>query len=85
MFAPAISRRGSISLNHLVSAGHNTLGNGQAKRRGGLEIYSKFENHRLLDRKLSRVRPFENPVDVLRHLAIDRRKDDCESADSSLS
>jgi len=42
------------------------------KRGGSLEIYRKFENHRLLDGQFSRIGSFEDSVAVLRHLAIDR-------------
>ena len=51
-------------LNHLVGAQQQRLRNRDPERLGSLEIDHEVVSFRLLHRQLSRLRPFENLVDI---------------------
>src|SRR5262249_24674891 len=53
------------SLDHLGGAQQERLGDCQAERVGSGQVDDQFELCRLLDRKVSGLRPLENLVDVL--------------------
>ena len=59
-----------VSLDDLVGAGEERLRHGQAERLRGLEIDDQLEPSRLLDRKIGRLGPLEDPVDEISGAAV---------------
>jgi hypothetical protein len=57
--------------DHLVGAGEHYRRNGEAQVSSGLEIDYEFELYGLLDRKVARRFPLENPVHIARRATIE--------------
>jgi hypothetical protein len=51
--------------DHLVGAQQERFGDRQAERLGGREIDDEVELGRLLDRKVARLRPSQNLIDIV--------------------
>src|SRR5262245_41624002 len=66
--APAVWRsarsRGWASLNHLVSAHEDRLGDDDSERLSSLEVHHQLELARLLDRQIARLDALQDLVDV---------------------
>jgi hypothetical protein len=58
------------SLDHLVSAGEQYWWHGEAECFGGREVDRQMELDRTLDRKLARLRAFEDAVGIRRRAPI---------------
>src|SRR5512147_2170907 len=59
-----------ISLDDFIGSHEKRGRYRQAERAGGFQIYRKFDFVWLLDRQISRLRTFENPVDEVRGAPI---------------
>src|SRR5258707_248742 len=57
-------RKSVASLDHFVCSGDDLLRNRETERLGGLEVYCKLELRGCLNRKVPRLRAFEDAVDI---------------------
>src|SRR4030095_4996282 len=61
-------------LDHLIRPRQQRRRDRQAERLGGLEVDDQLELGGLLDRKVSRLRPLENAIDIARHAPVHVRE-----------
>src|SRR5215472_6792784 len=60
-----LSQQHSCSLDHLIGAGQQRRGQGNAKGCGRKHVHDEIEFGRLLDRNVARLRPTQNLVDII--------------------